>query len=111
MNEVAVSRPAVAASEVIATPLIRPAPTVSEMLPPCVSAPSAARIPMRNAARIVEMALAPMAGAKGGELLLAPSVHAVTRPVSVATATSAQKRTSATGYQTSQRAGAVITRR
>jgi len=72
MNSVAVNSPAVAASEVMATPSIRPAPTVSEMAPPWVSAPSAARIPIRNAARIVEMALAPMAGANGGELLLAP---------------------------------------
>lgn len=39
---------------------------------------------MREAARIVEMAFAPMAGANGGELLLAPSAHAVTSPVSVA---------------------------
>jgi len=46
---------------------------------------------MRKAARIVEMALAPMAGANGGELLLAPRAHAVTRLVTVASTTSAQK--------------------
>jgi hypothetical protein len=45
---------------------------------------------MRNAARIVEIAFAPMAGANGGELLLAPRAHAVNSPVSVATTTSAQ---------------------
>jgi hypothetical protein len=90
-----------AASDVMVTPSMRPAPTVSEMLPPCVSAPSAARIPMRKAARIVEMAFAPIAGAKGGELLFAPSVQAVTRLVIVARATSAQKRTPVTARPTS----------
>src|SRR6056297_1093551 len=91
MNPVAVSNPAVAASDVMATPSMSPAPTVSEMLPPCVSAPNAARIPMRNAARIVDTALAPMAGANGGELLFAPSVHAGPRLTTVATPTSTQK--------------------
>jgi hypothetical protein len=42
------------------------------------------------------MALAPIAGANGGELLLAPSAHAVARLVSVASATSVQKTTPAT---------------
>jgi hypothetical protein len=64
--------------------------------PPCVSAPRAARMPMRNAARIVLMAFAPMAGANGGEFEFAPSAHAVTRLVTVASATSAQKTTSTT---------------
>src|SRR6056297_2311435 len=95
MNAVAVRRPAVAASDVMATPSTRPVPMVPEMLPPCVSAPAAARMPMRNAARIVETALAPIAGANGGELLFAPSVHAVPRLVAVATVTSDQKTTSA----------------
>lgn len=45
--------------------------------------------PTRNAARRVEMALAPMAGANG-EWLLALSVHAVARLVSVANRTSVQ---------------------
>jgi hypothetical protein len=39
------------------------------------------------------MAFAPIAGANGGELLFAPRVQAVTRPVIVARATSAQKTT------------------
>jgi hypothetical protein len=42
-----------------------------------------------NAARIVEMALAPIAGANGGELLFAPSAQAVAKLVSVASTTSA----------------------
>jgi hypothetical protein len=36
---------------------------------------------------MVEMAFAPMAGRKGGKLLLAPSAHAVDGPVSVARTT------------------------
>ena len=51
---------------------------------------------MRKAARIVEMALAPIAGANGGELLLAPSAQAVPRLVTVASPTSVQKTASAT---------------
>jgi len=73
------------------TPSIRFAPTVSEIAPPCVSAPAAAKIPIRNAARIVETALAPIAGANGGELLFAPSDHAINNELIVANTTSAQK--------------------
>jgi len=87
MNDAAVSRPAVAASGVIVTPLIRSPPMVSEMLPPRMSAPAAASRPMTNAARIVEMAFAPIAGANGGELLLAPSTHAMNRQVTIAVPT------------------------
>jgi hypothetical protein len=96
MNPVAVSSPAVAASDVICTLLMSAAPTVSEIAPPCVSAPSAANTPIRKAARIVEMASAPIAGANGGELLFAPTAHAVARLVSVATRISPQKPTPVT---------------
>jgi len=46
---------------------------------------------MRNAARIVDTALAPIAGANGGELLLAPSDHAMNRHETVANPTRVQK--------------------
>ncbi len=45
---------------------------------------------MRKAARMVEIAFAPIAGAKGGELLFAPSVQAVPMPISVARTTNPQ---------------------
>lgn len=50
---------------------------------------------MRSAARIVGMAFAPIAGANGGELLLAPSAHAIERQAMMATPTSAANATDA----------------
>jgi len=91
MKPAATNSPAAAASGVILTPPIRLAPIVSEIAPPCVSAPAAARMPIRNAARIVDTAFAPIAGANGGELLLAPSDHAINSELTVANATRIQK--------------------
>ncbi|GAA0222795.1 hypothetical protein GCM10009000_042030 [Halobacterium noricense] len=44
---------------------------------------------MKNAARIVGIAFAPTAGANGGELLDAPSAHAIKKLASIATKTTA----------------------
>ncbi|GAB7017335.1 hypothetical protein JCM18750_01960 [Halostagnicola bangensis] len=55
-----------------------------------MTAPAAARIPIRKAACIVEIALAPIAGANGGELLFAPSDHAINRQATVASPTRPQ---------------------
>lgn len=51
---------------------------------------------MRNAARIVEIAFAAIAGANGGELLFAPSAQAAATLVTVAKPTSPQNTTSVT---------------
>lgn len=44
---------------------------------------------MRNAACIVEIAFAPIAGANGGELLLAPNAHDIARQAMIETPISA----------------------
>jgi len=92
MKADATNRPVLAASGVMETPSINAAPTVSEIAPPCAMAPAAARIPTRNAARIVETAFAPIAGAKGGELLFAPNDHAMNRQLTVANPTRTQNK-------------------
>lgn len=48
-------------------------------------------MPISRAARIVGMAFAPIAGANGGELLLAPSAQAIDKQETIATAVNAMK--------------------
>src|SRR6056297_1071529 len=68
------------------TPSTRPLPTASETFAPWVAAPTKPRIPTTKAARIVEMALAPTAGAKGvAPLEPAPMTQAMKRLASAAT--------------------------
>ncbi|AAC82829.1 unknown (plasmid) [Halobacterium salinarum NRC-1] len=73
-------------------PPTRPLPMASETLPPCVTAPTKPKIPTRRAARIVEIAFAPTAGAYGvAPLEPAPMTHAMNRLASAAPAKRAMR--------------------
>lgn len=66
-------------------------------------APAAASTPTRSTAPIVETALAPVAGANGGELLLAPSTHTTARQATTPIVTSAENDPPLSVGSTSQR--------